>query len=96
MQERKSFALSEIANMDQTPISFEFLSSKTYESKGAKTVWVKTAQSGWDKQQATLQILLHADRELWCKPLLIFYKKGDKTGKPFYKGLRAEYKLYDS
>jgi hypothetical protein len=26
---------------------------------------------------------------------LIFHGKGDKTGKPFHKGLRAEYKLYD-
>jgi hypothetical protein len=54
MQEHKSFALSEITNMDQTPICFEFLGSKTYETKGSNTVWVKTAQSGWDKRQATI------------------------------------------
>jgi hypothetical protein len=81
--------------MDQTPICFEFLSSKTYETKGSNTVWVKTARSGWDKRQATLQILLHADGEPRCKPLLIFHGKGDKKGRPFHKGLRAEYKLYD-
>jgi hypothetical protein len=27
--------------------------------------------------------------------LLIFHGKGDKKGRPFHKGLRAEYKLYD-
>jgi len=81
--------------MDQTPISFEFLGSKTYSLKGSQTVWVKTARSGWDKRQATLQIVLHADGELRCKPLLIFHGKGDKKGYLFYKSLRAEYKLYD-
>jgi len=35
------FKLSEIANMDQTPIAFEFLSGCTYDYKGAKTVWIK-------------------------------------------------------
>jgi len=39
--------------------------------------------------------VLHADGELQCKPLLIFYKKGDKKGHLFYKSLRAKYKLYD-
>jgi hypothetical protein len=34
MQDCKRFALSEISNIDQTPISFKFLSLKTYLSKG--------------------------------------------------------------
>jgi hypothetical protein len=40
------FKLSEIANIDQTPIAFEFLSGKTYNFKGSKTVWLKEARSG--------------------------------------------------
>jgi hypothetical protein len=48
------FKLLEIANMDQTPIAFEFLSGRTYELKGAKTVWIKEQRSGWDRRQATL------------------------------------------
>jgi hypothetical protein len=32
------FKLSEIANIDQMPIAFVFLSGKTYNFKGAKTV----------------------------------------------------------
>ena len=95
MQDCKSFALSEIANMDQTLISFEFLSSKTYKSKEAKIIQVKTARSSQDKRQATLQIVLHANGELRCKLLLIFHGKGDKKGKPFHKSLQDKYKLYN-
>jgi transposase-like protein len=40
-QAKFNFELSEIANMDQTPISFEFLDNKTYNTIGAKTVFVK-------------------------------------------------------
>ena len=42
------FKLSEIANMNQMPIGFEFLSNRTYDFKGAKTVWLKEQRSGWD------------------------------------------------
>ena len=33
-----NFELSDIANMDQTPISFEYLDNKTCDTKGVKTV----------------------------------------------------------
>jgi hypothetical protein len=95
MQSRKGFKLSKIANMDQTPLSFEFLDRKTYNTKGAKTVWVKTARSGWDKRQATLQIVLHADGVNHCKPLLIFKAKGDRFGRLIDGGIKAESKTYD-
>ena len=42
----RHFKLSEIANIDQTPIAFKFLSGKTYDFKGSKTVWLKEARSG--------------------------------------------------
>ena len=74
------FKLSEISNIDQTPIAFEFLSGKTYEFKGAKTVWVKEARSSWDKRQAILQVCVFADGINRCRPLLIFHRaegKGD-------------------
>jgi hypothetical protein len=44
-QDKFNFELSEIANMDQTPISFEFLDNKTYDTKGVKTVFVKQTGS---------------------------------------------------
>jgi hypothetical protein len=83
--------LSEIANMDQTPIAFEFLSGRTYDFKGAKTVFIKEQRSGWDRRQATLQVCVFADGINRCKPLLIFH--GDPIGD---KRRRAEEKLYDS
>lgn len=35
------FRLCDIANVDQTPCSFELLDGKTYNIQGEKTVWVK-------------------------------------------------------
>jgi hypothetical protein len=43
---RFSFELLEIANIDQTLISFEFLDNKTYNTKGVKTVFVKQTGLG--------------------------------------------------
>ena len=47
--------------MDQTPLAFDFMGSRTYKSKGAKTVFQKESQSGWDKRQCTLQVIVFAD-----------------------------------
>ena len=65
--------------MDQTPLAFDFLSTKTYDLKGSKTVWLKESRSGWDKRKATLQVCVFADGINRCKPLLIFPRaeKGD-------------------
>jgi hypothetical protein len=84
------FKLSEIANMDQTPIAFGFLSGRTYDFKGAKTIWVKEQRSGWDRRQAILQICVFADGARRCQPLLIFH--GDPVGD---SRRREEIKLYD-
>jgi hypothetical protein len=81
--------------MDQTPIAFEFLSKKTYHTKGEKTVFYKQARSGWDRRQATLQIVVHADRKPRCKPLSIFHGQSDRKQHPKWPSLKAEYKLYD-
>jgi hypothetical protein len=32
------FKLSEIANIDQTPLAFDFLNARIYNQKGAKTI----------------------------------------------------------
>jgi hypothetical protein len=72
------FKLSEICNMDQSPLTFEFLKGKTLEKKGSKTVRLKGAKSGWDKRQSTLQIAVFADGVMRMKPLLMF--KGKPIG----------------
>jgi len=46
--------LSEIANMDQSPLLFEFLKGRIYTKRGEKTVRLKEGKSGHDKRQCTL------------------------------------------
>jgi hypothetical protein len=75
------YKLSEIANMDQTPLAFEFQKGRTYADKGSRTVTLRTARSGWDKRQATLQVIVFADGVNRCKPLLIFKGKPGKGNK---------------
>jgi len=81
--------LSEISNMDQTPLAFDFLSARTYNEKGAKTVWLKESRSGWDKRQCTLQVCVSADGVPRCQPLLIFH---GATGKGGYQRKEEERK----
>jgi hypothetical protein len=40
------FKLSEIINMDQSPLPFEHLKGRTYEKKGNKTVRLKGGKNG--------------------------------------------------
>jgi hypothetical protein len=65
--------------MDQTPLAFEFLSSKTFNCKGAKTIWLKEARSGWSRRKCTLQVCVYADGVQRCDPLILFEgaEKGD-------------------
>ena len=56
--------LSDIANMDQTPLEFCFNTKRaTYETKGEKTVWTRTTGSGHEKRQCTVQLTVFADGE---------------------------------
>jgi Tc5 transposase DNA-binding domain len=84
------YKLSEIANMDQSPLPFELQKGRTYATKGSKTVTLKAARSGWEKRQCTLQIIVFADGIARCKPLLMFH------GKPTSKDRRriAEMRKY--
>lgn len=75
------YKLSEIANMDQTPLAFEFQKGRTYASTGDRTVTLRTARGGWEKRQATLQVIVFADGVNRCKPLLIFKGKPGRGNK---------------
>lgn len=85
------FKLSEIANMDQSPLCFEFLKGKTLNRKGARTVRLKGVRSGWDKRMCTLQICIFADGVPRIKPLLMFKGSGKMN-----RNLREEYTQYDT
>lgn len=69
------YTLSRIANMDQTPAPFEYLSGQTYALKGCRTVWAKAEKSGWDKRQATIQLTVLADGTM-LKPWILYRGKG--------------------
>ena len=70
------YKLSNIVNMDQTPLPFEYLEGRTYNQKGEKTIWAQSSQSGWDKRQATIQLTVFADGVPRVKPLVFFRGKG--------------------
>ena len=76
------YLFSNILNMDQTPLPWEYLEGKTYEFKGSKTVWVRTRRSGWDKRQATIQLTIFADGINRVMPLIIFRGAENNTSAP--------------
>ena len=55
------YQMSDIDNMDQTPLSFILDDGKTYTDTNDKDVICKTRPSGLDKRQYTLQITVFAD-----------------------------------
>ena len=60
--------LSDIANMDETPLEFCFnTKGATYADTGEKTVWCRTTGSGQDKRQCTVQLTIFADGVPLCK-----------------------------
>jgi len=61
-----------ICNVDETPLPWEYLIGRTYDLKGAKTVWSKSAESGSEKHQCTLFLCIFADGVPRVPPILIF------------------------
>jgi hypothetical protein len=66
-----------VANMDQTSMPFAFLEGRTYATKGAKDVRLKSAKSGWSRQKATLMITIFADGIAQIPPIILFNGKSD-------------------
>ncbi len=69
--------LSHRYNVDQVPLPFIVGQEKTYETSGAKQVWVSQPSTGLDKRQATLQLCIRASGEQKIKPAIIFRGKGN-------------------
>ena len=44
--------------MDQTPLPFVPDDSRTYDTVGAKEIWVRSGQSGLEKRQCTVQLIV--------------------------------------
>jgi hypothetical protein len=86
------FILSNILNMDQTSLPWEYLEGRTYEFKGKKTIWVRSKRSGWGKRQATIQLTIFADGVARVKPLIISRGKENSS----WARRAKETKRYDS
>ena len=87
------FPLWRIANMDQTPLPFEYLCGRTYACKGDETVWAESIRSGWDKRQATLVLTVFADGIPYVKPDILFRGTDNPALQESYYG--EERKHYD-
>jgi len=88
------FATSNIFNVDETPLPFEYLSGHTYNPEGAKTIWVKETRGGWDKRMASLVLCVFADGFNRVPPLIIFHGKGNVYEKEkglYHPGILVEF-----
>jgi len=74
------YELSNICNLDETPIPYEFLDGKTYNPIGEKTIWAKESKSGWGKRQASLVLCIFGDGIPRIPPMIIFHGTGRRLG----------------
>lgn len=87
------FSLQNVCNMDQTPLPFEYLSGRTYNMRGDKTVCAKATKSAGDKRQATRMLAVFADEVPPIQPLIMFKGTEDIEQQNFYYA--EERKKYD-
>lgn len=88
------YDLSNICNLDETPLSFEYLNGRTYNPIGSKTVWVKETRSGWDKRQASLVLCIFADGVNRIPPMILFHDQGAvyaKESPQYHPGVLVEF-----
>jgi len=72
MRKKLCFEIGQLGNMDEVPLTFDVLSNKTVDVKGAKTIMIKT--SGNEKTRCTVVLACYADSTK-LPPLLIFKRK---------------------
>lgn len=68
---KHGYALSNIGNMDETPMNFDMIGNKTVHQKGEKTILIKTGQ---EKSSFTVVLAYTADGNK-LKPMIIFKRK---------------------
>ena len=72
LRKNTNFELSQIANMDEVPLTFDVPSNRTVDQKGVKTVSIKT--SGHEKTHYTVVLACCANGTK-LPPMLIFKRK---------------------
>lgn len=88
------YDLSNICNLDETPFPFEYLSGQTYNSIGAKTIWIKETKSGWDRRKASLVLCVFADGINRIPPMILFHREGtvyERESPKYYPGVLVEF-----
>lgn len=70
------YDLSNICNLDETPLPFKYLTGRTYNPIGSKTVLVRESKSGWDKRQASLVLGIFGDGFNRVPPMILFHGQG--------------------
>ena len=61
--------------MDQTPLPLVLDDNRTYDTVGAKEIWVRSGQSGLDKRQCTVKLTVFGNGVCRLRPTLIFRGK---------------------
>ena len=72
LRKNTNFELSQIANINEVPLTFDVPSNRTVDQKGVKTVTIKT--SGHEKTHCTVVLACCADGTK-LPPMLIFKRK---------------------
>ena len=70
-RKRRTLALSEIANMEQTALPFVLDDERTYDAKSSEEVWFSSGKSGLDKRHNTIQLTFFADGIPRVRPTII-------------------------
>lgn len=84
LRKQYDFELSQIGNMDETPVCFDIPSNRTVEQKGVKTVFIKT--TGHEKTRFTVVLGCMADGSR-LPPVIIFKRKTLPKGAKFPSGV---------
>lgn len=79
-----NFELSQIGNMDETPMCFDLPGNRTIDSKGKRTVQIRT--TGHEKTHFTVVLSCMADG-FKLKPMVIFKRKTIPKGVKFPPGV---------
>ena len=84
LRKEYNFDLSQIGNMDETPMTFDLPSNRTVNAAGAKSVLVKT--TGHEKSHFTVVLSCLADGSK-LPPVIIFKRKTLPKGMKFPSGV---------
>lgn len=90
------YDLSNICNIDETPLPLGYLGGRTYSTIGSHPIWVKELRSGWDtsKRPASLVLCVFADGVNRIPPMIIFDGEGavyTKESPKYHPGVVVEF-----